>query len=85
MRMNSEAPGLQQHRRSRARMDTGSRADDDDSEDDMDGFFDSEEHSPDAENGSNDDGAGDGLQTRTDSNVNDVNGINFPFAFSFWL
>ncbi|KAG1737723.1 hypothetical protein EDD22DRAFT_958614 [Suillus occidentalis] len=57
--------------------DTGSRVDDDDSEDDMDGFFDSEEHSPDAGNGGNDGSTGDGVPTRTDSNVDDMNGINF--------
>jgi hypothetical protein len=83
--MNSEAPGLQQHGKSRVRTDTGSRADDDNSEDDMDGFFDSEEHSPNAENGSNDGGTENGVLTRTDSNEDDVNGINFPFAFSFCL
>jgi hypothetical protein len=83
--MNSEAPGLQQHGKSRVRTDTGFHADDNDSEDDMDGFFDSEEHSPNAENGSNDCGTENGVPTWTNSNEDDVNGINFPFVFSFCL
>lgn len=75
--MNSEAPGLQQRRHTRAKTDTGSRVDNDDSEDDMDGFFDPEEHSPGAGNGSNGGSTGDGVPTRTDSNVDDMNGIKF--------
>ncbi|KAG1732049.1 hypothetical protein EDB19DRAFT_1831488 [Suillus lakei] len=70
---HNEAPGLQQRRHTRAKTDAGSRVDDDDSEDDMDGFFDSEEHSPDAGNGSNDGSTGDGVPTRTDSNIDDMN------------
>jgi hypothetical protein len=64
----------------------GSHADDD-SEDDMDGFFDSEERSPDAENEDNDSSTGDCTQTRTSNNVDDVNGVNFSlhphFAYRF--
>ncbi|KAG1760158.1 hypothetical protein EDD22DRAFT_955192 [Suillus occidentalis] len=85
----SEAPGLQQRRHTRAKTDAGSRVDDDDSEDDMDGFFDSEEHSPDAGNGSNDGSTGDGVPTRTDRNIDDMNGINYSlhsyFAHSSFL
>jgi hypothetical protein len=52
----------------------------------MDGFFDSEERSPAAENRGNDSNTGDGIQTQTRNHVDDMNGDNFPlhphFAYS---